>query len=284
MEIRHKNNLQSYLSDWHHKMQVIKAAAKRKVSSVTQLPRPVKSFARHKDSVCLMLELLDNRLTQMEDYVKDNNPNNLESFSKAYSETMTFIDSTYIFLKSLLDDVAGIIEYFYKSNGVPNFPSRFSKLLNKAKEKAVPKELILILQPCQEWFPELRKQRHDIIHHYETIQIGFVLNPKRRGWTSIQFSGRDSASMGNGGVGIKSYLGILLAGYQRFIDDLLDLWDKKFMEWYGIVSSRNSRTLTILEDESANMLFWASIYGGYTDEGMTINNEGANEIIIESSK
>lgn len=218
-----------------------------------------------------MLELLDNRLIQMEDHVKDINPDeDFESFSKAYTEAMTFMDATYIFLRSLLDDVTGVIEYFYKSNKVAKLPQSFFDLLKKAKAGLVPKELILILQPCQEWFPELKKQRDDILHRYETNLIGFVRNPKKRGWTSIQFSGRDSASMESGGVGIHSNLGVLLAEYQRFIDDLLDLWDKKFMEWYGIVSSRNSRNLSTLVGRSANMLFWASIYGRYTDEEMTI--------------
>ncbi|MEJ2697987.1 MAG: hypothetical protein P8013_15245 [Candidatus Sulfobium sp.] len=181
---------------------------------------------------------------------------------------MTFMDTSYIFLRSLLDDITGIIEYFFKSNKVTGIPKSFSDLLKKAKNERVPEELIRVLQPSQCWFHKLRKDRADIIHEYETNLTGFVMSP--RGWTSIQFSGKTRDLMENRGVGIRTNLGLLLANYQSFIDNLLDLWDKKFFEWYGIVSSLNSRPSSILQGRSANMLLWAADYGGYTNMGMTV--------------
>jgi len=115
------------------------------------------------------------------------------------------------------------------------------------------------------------KNRDDIVHDYETNLIGFVMNPIKEGWTSIQFSGKTRGTIENGGVGVRANLGGTLANYQNFIDDLLDLWDRKVLEWYGIVSSSNSRPLSILEGRSANMLLWAVDYGGYTNAEMTIS-------------
>jgi len=271
MEIIHKNNLIGYLSYWHSAM-VAKEAVQNSGALVTQLPQPVSSFTRREYGICLMLELLDNRLKQIEDYVKNIDPaKDIAPFSKGYSEAMTFMDTTYIFLRSLLDDVAGIIEYFYKTNKVTDVPRSFYDLLKKAKAGRVSKELIGILQPCQEWFPKLKKDRDGIIHDYETSHIGFVLDPKKGGWTSIQFSGKTPGIMESGGVGIHTYLGVILANYQSFIDDLLDLWDRKFLEWYGIVSSRKSRPSSILEGINGNMLLWAYDYGGYTDNEMIIS-------------
>lgn len=276
MRILHKNNLRTYLSNWQMNM---KNAVKAGGSFTAQLPQPVMSLTRREGSVCIMLELLGPRLEQIEKDVKDVSPGkDLGSFSKAYSEAMTFTDATYIFLRALLDDATAIIEYFYKSNNVQGLPQSFDDLLKKSKAGKLPKELALIVQPCSEWFSQLKNRRDDIIHNYETNLIGFVFNPKKGGWTSIQFSGRRSRSeehpffpmMGGEGVGIHTYLGVLLANYQRFIDDLLDLFDKKFYKWYGIVSSRNSRSMTILEGRSANMLRWANEYGGYTDNEMII--------------
>ncbi len=279
-KITYKNNLEGYLANWR---MIMKAEEATKTGGyfVAQLPQPVRSLLRHEYSVCLMLELLGNRLEQMEGDVKDINPGkDLGPFSKAYSEAMTFMDATYIFLRALLDDVTAIIEYFYKSNKALSVPQSFDDLLKKAKAGKLPEELALILQPCQEWFPQLRDQRDDIVHRYETNLIGFVLNPKKRGWTSVQFSGRRSRSneqsvvpmMRGEGVGIHAYLGLLLANYQRFIDDLLDLWDRKFYEWYGIVSSHKSRPVTMLEGRSANILLWAHRHGGYTNSDMSIDD------------
>ena len=114
--------------------------------------------------------------------MKDIRPDkDLGPFSKAYTEAMTFMDTSYIFIRCLLDDVAGIAEYFYKVNGSANLPQSFSDLLKKSEKRGVPQELISLLQSCREWFPELKKERDGIIHDYETKLIGFVKNPKKGG-------------------------------------------------------------------------------------------------------
>jgi hypothetical protein len=271
MEITHKNCVTGYLSHWQSAMKA-REAVQNSGAFAAGLPQPVKSFTRREYGICLMLELLDDRLKQAEHFVKSIDPGqDIGPFSKSYSEAMTFMDTIYILLRSLLDDVSGIIEYFYKSNKIPGIPKSFSELLKKAKAGKTPEDLICILQPCQDWFPKLKKDRDDIVHEYETNLIGFVMDPKKGGWTSIQFSGKTHGVMENGGVGIRTNLGILLANYQSFIDDLLDLWDRKLLEWYGIVSSPNSRPSTILEGRSGNMLRWAVDYGRYTDKEMIIS-------------
>ena len=58
------------------------------------------------------------------------------------------------------------------------------------------------------------------------IKSDLYWTPKKGGWTSIQFSGKTLGIMEGGGIGIHTYLGIILANYQNFIDDLLDLWDR----------------------------------------------------------
>lgn len=271
MEITHKNYLIGYLSHWQSAMKA-REAVRQSGTFAAGLPQPVKSFTRREYGICLMLELLDDRLKQVEYLVKDIEPGkDIGLFSKGCSEAMTFMDTTYIFVRSILDDVSAIIEYLYKSNKMAGIPKSFSDLLKKAKAGRVPEDLIQVLQPCQDWFPKLKKDRDDIVHEYETNFIGFVMNPKERGWTSIQFSGKTSGVIENGGVGIRANLGVLLANYQSFIDDLLDLWDRKFFEWYGIVSSRNSRPSSILEGRSANMLLWAINYGKYTNDKLLIS-------------
>jgi len=273
MKITHKNCLIGYLSHWQSAMKA-REAVQHSGTFTPGLPQPVRSFTRRKYGICLMLELLDDRLKQVEHLVKDIDPGmDIGLFSKGYSEAMTFMDTTYIFVRSLLDDVSGIIEYLYKSNKMAGIPKSFSDLLKKAKAGRVPKDLIHVLQPCQDWFPKLKKDRDDIVHEYETNFIGFVMNPKKGGWTSIHFSGKTPGVMENGGVGIRANLGLLLANYQSFIDDLLDLLDRKFFEWYGIVSSRNSRASSILEGRSANMLLWAIDYGGYTNDELLFRGD-----------
>jgi hypothetical protein len=214
-----------------------------------------------------MLELLDERLKEMEDIMKDFNPDkDISRFSASYGETIAFLDTTYIFLRCLLDDIAGIIEWFYKLNEKINLPSSFFSLLKKSQKRTVSEELILLLESCQEWFLDLKEQRDRIIHKYETKLIGFVLNKKDGDWTTVHLRVEKS----DPGVGIRASLGVVLRNYQCFVDDLLDFWDRRSLRWYGIVLSRNSRAHSILQGRTANMLFWATRYGGYHDAEMII--------------
>ena len=134
MRITHKNSLTVYLSDWHNAMEA-KETVQKSRALLTRLPQPVMSFTRREYGTCLMLELLDNRLKQIEGCVKDIDPvKDNAPFSKGYFEAMIFMDTTYIFLRSLLDDVAGIIEYFYKTNKATNVPRSFLTFLRKQKQ------------------------------------------------------------------------------------------------------------------------------------------------------
>jgi hypothetical protein len=272
MVITHKNCLIGYLSHWQYVIKAKNVVQKNTRTFMVGLPQPVRSYERRKYGICLMLELLDNRLKQIERLFKDVElGKNVRPSSKGYSEAMTFMDTAYLLLRSLLDDLSGIIEYFYKSNKKAGIPKSFSDLLKKAKAGHVSEDLVYVLQPCQDWFPKLKKERDDIVHDYETNLIGFVKSPRNGGGKFIRISGKTINVMENGGVGIHENLGVVLANYQRFIDDLLDLWDREIMKWHGIVPSRNLRPSSVLEGRSANMLLWAVEYGRYIDEEMIIS-------------
>jgi hypothetical protein len=61
---------------------------------------------------------------------------------------------------------------------------------------------------------------------------------------------------------------MVMAGYQRFVDGLLDYWDEMFLNWYGMRILRHSTTLM---GRRANILWWAHEYGGYTNDNMVVS-------------
>ena len=100
------------------------------------------------------------------------------------------------------------------------------------------------------------------MHRYETNFIGLVRN-HNGGIGFEQFSPFDGKSPED----LHSYIGTVMAGYQRFVDRLLDHLDEMLGTWCGI---RGSRSSTSFADGAGNILRWAYEYGGYRNDTMTI--------------
>jgi len=260
MEISHKNCLQGYLGEWLQRMGV-KARAEGKSSSVPTLPQPMQSLMRHELNLCLMLELFEERLTRFE---KSLNGKKEDCDFSAYSEALAFLDTIYFFTRMLLDSVAGIVKHrdFYKCDKGRELPKSFSNIYKAKRE--LPEKLNKVFSACESWFPQLKDQRDAIVHDYETNFIGFRRNSEGE-TTSMQFSPQKKTPEVKD---LRSYIGMVMAGYQRFIDGLLDYWDEMFISWYNVSVFRHS---THLLGRRANILWWAYQYGGYRNDNMVVN-------------
>lgn len=242
----------------------VKARAAGKPSSEWGIPQPLQSLMRHEYNLCLMLELFDERLKRFEATLNDERP----EFG-AYSEAMAFLDAIYLLSRMLLDSAAGVVRHFYKCNEKCELPKSFDDMLKKSAKGKLPDSLNAVFSGCETWFPHLKDRRDDIVHHYETYFIGFEQNSEGK-MSTIQFSPRNKTHAIRD-EDLRSYMGVVMAGYQRFIDVLLDYWDTTFLRWYGIVTSIDSRQLTILEGRSANILWWAYRYGGYKHDSLVVD-------------
>jgi hypothetical protein len=242
----------------------VKARAEGRPFSGLRVPQPLQSLMRHELNLCLMLELFDERLTRFE---RSLNGKKADCDYGAYSEAMCFLDAIYFFSRTLLDSVAGIIKHrdLDKSKKGHELPKSFDKMYRKSVEGELPDKLSMVFSECKTWFPQLRDRRDAIVHEYETYFIVFGQNSEGEK-TAQQFSPlKNTHAIGD--EDLRSYIGMVMAGYQRFVDGLLDYWDEVFRCWYGISIFRN---LTILEGRSANILWWASRYGGYTNDNMVV--------------
>jgi hypothetical protein len=263
MKIIHKNCLTAYFGNLRMAM-AVKAHAAEKPSLEARIPQPLQSLMRHEYNLCLMLELFDERLKRFEATLNEERP----EFG-AYSEAMAFLDTIYLLSRMLLDSAAGVVRHFYKCNENCELPKSFHDMLKKSAKKELPDSLNPVFADCDTWFPHLKDRRDDIVHHYETYFIGFERNSEGK-MTTVQFSPRNKTHAIRG-EDLRSYLGVVMAGYQRFIDVLLDYLDTRFLRWYGIVASIKSRQLTILENRSANILWWAYRYGGYKHDNLVVD-------------
>jgi hypothetical protein len=186
----------------------------------------------------------------------------------SYSEAMAFLDAIYLFSRMVLDSVVGIVRHLYKSNENRELPKSFDGMFKKALRGELPDNLNAVFLKAKAWFPQLKDRRDDIVHHYETYSIGFKEDAEGK-MTPLQFSPRNKTHAMRG-EDLRSYIGVVMAGYQRFTDTLLDHLDTTVLRWYGVVTSINSRQLTILEGRSANILWWAYRYGGYKHDSLVV--------------
>lgn len=260
MRIEHENSLSGYVSQWLNMMSV-KAQAKGKPSSGLTVPSPVKSLIRHEFNLCVMLELFDERLTLNERLISGKET---DCDFGAYSEAMCFLDSIYFISRTLMDSLAGVVRHYNNINNRGHeIEKSFSNLQKKAVERELPNKLNVVFVGCEKWFPQLKDRRDAIVHDYETHLIGFGMHAN--GNTKVtQFSLKDRTDVIED---LRSYIGMIMAGYQCFIDKLLDYWDEMFINWYKF---RVSRTTSILEGRSANILWWADRYGGYKNDKMVV--------------
>ncbi len=261
MRIEHKNCLQSYVGQWLESMNIM-ARAKRRLSSGLTVPQSVQSLMRHELNLCLMLELFDEHLTHFE---RSLNGKKADCDYDSYFKATAFLDAIYLFSRILLDSAAGVVRHYYNHNNKgQELDHSFNKLYKKAVKGELPNNLNKVFSECETWFPQLKDRRDDIVHHYETHFIGFGKNSE--GKTKVmQFSPRTKTQEIED---LRPYIGMVMAGYQCFVDRLLDYWDEMFISWYSISVFRHS---THLLGRRANILWWAYQYGGYRNDNMVIS-------------
>lgn len=121
------------------------------------------------------------------------------------------------------------------------------------------------------WFPDFKSRREDLVHHYQSFLILFKKDPKGKTILDHAYLNPSNIPSEENLGDIREYLGFLLKCYQELIDSMLDLFDLKFENWYGIIGGYESRTETIMEGLSGYMIWWASKYGKYKHAGLQIN-------------
>lgn len=273
IRITHKNDLRAYLGDWKTQMGILYITiAKRKPEEskryhMTRIPKPIESFSFNSNDFSILLRYLDNTLRILEE-----TPVTPSEFPyQAYAETRVFLKAFFIFLRILLDDLSGIIEYFYKTNERLDLPESFDDLLKKADKSKLPEDLSKLLRPRRSWFQELKKTRDDLIHYYDSILISFKQNGEGRNVVGhFNIKGRTPYIHED----TRKYIGLVLSEYQELIDDLLDHFDERFKDWYGIVRGKTSRTTSIIEGDIT--LWWAYKYGNYRDQALQVDERQEN--------
>lgn len=110
--VQHKNNFSTYLGDWKNLMNMmsIMRPGRTQRHPPPRIPAPFESLHMHTYDLSVVLEYLDSRLRILEEKPP------FQMDYKAYAEAGVFLKAFYIFFRILLDDVSGIIEYFYKEN------------------------------------------------------------------------------------------------------------------------------------------------------------------------
>jgi len=272
IRIVHKNDLGAYLSDWKSQMNMMSSIIGKSVSKaegqryhIARIPKPFESFSFNSNDLTTLLTYLDNRLRVLEE--TSITPRQFPY--QAYAEARVFLKACYLFFRILLDDVAGIIEYFYKKNepGV-RVKKKFSDLLKKAQEDQLhSRELSELIKGASLWFPELTRRRDDLVHKYEALLISFKHSQDDKNIAG-QFSTKGSPTIEY--EDIREYFGFVLCEYHKFIDKLLDHLDEQFEVWYGIVQGGASRTTSIIEGTAGIMLWWAYQYGNYTHKDLVV--------------
>jgi hypothetical protein len=151
IRVTHKNDLRTYLGNWKTQMGIkYTTIAKRKPEKskhyyTTRIPKPIESFSFNSNGFSILLRYLDNILRTLEE--TPFTPNKFPY--QAYGEAKFFLKTFFIFLRILLDDLSGIIEYFYKANKRLNLPESLDDLLKEADKSKMPEDLSkLIKQRC----------------------------------------------------------------------------------------------------------------------------------------
>lgn len=266
ISVGYKNNLLAYFGDWRMMMSIMRPE-EPEYSRFVSIPAVFQSFSSNTYDFSLMLAYLDGKLTLLEE-----TPLTPSQFNyQAYAEARAFLKTSYLLLRILLDDISGIIEYFYKKNEPRvEVKKSFDDLLKKAKKGGLPEGLSILLERSGSWFPEMRKRRVNLEHHYESMIITFERGEGgKRIPGHFGTKGRISIDYGD----IRKYFGFVLCEYQTLIDNLLDHFDTKFNEWYGF---KPHRVLNIIEGCGALPLWWAYKYGNYRHKDLQVS-EGNTE-------
>jgi hypothetical protein len=239
----------------------------QRVKPPINIPQEFISFSDNSYDLSLMLSYLDDNLTILE-----NKPITPEEFDyMAYAKGRSFLKVCYLLLRILLDDVSGIIKYFYDKNEPQvGIPKSFYDLLKKAEK--LPKDLTKLLERPKVWFPEMRQRRVNLEHFYESMVIS--IRHQINGKTVLGHFGTKGRTVKEY-EDIRKYFGFVLCEYQKLIDNLLDHFDSKFRSWYGFVPHRD---ITIMSDIVDLPLWWAYHYGDYRNETLqVIEDHGSSE-------
>jgi len=255
--VYHKNNLSGYIGNWRLLMNQI-----LKVQPPIDIPQELVSLGDNTHDLSVMLSYLDARLMILEEtpFVAGQQIDYL-----AYAEARSFLKVCYMLVRILFDDVSGVIKYFYdKKEPKPGVTKSFNSLLNKAKNGKLPEDLSTLLKQTIVNFPKMRNRRVDLEHYYESLMISFRHDEK--GKTILgHFSTKQRPVKEY--EDIRQYFGCVLCEYQTLIDNLLDHFDVKFVDWYRF---KPHRDLNILQGYAGIMLWWAYKYGNYRHKDLVV--------------
>lgn len=265
--IIHKNDLGAYLGDWKNTMQTMYSAITRRNPGeaqryrITRIPTPIESFSFNSGDFSILLRYLDDKLEILEQ--AQITPNQFPY--QSYADARLFLKVFFVFLRIQLDDLSGIIGYFYKANEGIELPKSFDSLQKRAKKGTLPADLCQLLEPTFSWFPKMKDTRDDLVHYFDSMLLSFQQGTGGRNIIGhFNIKGRASYIEGD----TRKCVGLLLSEYQKLIDNLLDHFDSKFQEWYGIVQGKSSRSMSIIEGGIS--LWWAYKYGDYRNETLQV--------------
>ena len=254
MEAIHKNDLSTYLSDWKMYMEMRNKLSKIGKNKPQTIPKDFQAIFEHTKDLWIVLSYLDSKLKILE-----NNKLPLSEKYQDYADAAVFLKCTYIFYQILLYAIARIIRYFYKENEGIKLPCSLFIPVKSKKRENIPKDLYVILNKVYTWFPVVKGRRDDLVHDCESFLILFEGN--KSGMNMLKHSNITSKKGIKSFGRIREYIGFLLCVYQQLIDDLLDHFDTKFKDWYGIKVGRSGRTQT---GRVGDILWWWAVkYGGY---------------------
>jgi len=258
--VYHQNNLSGYIGNLRLLMNLI-----LKGQPPIDIPQELVSLGDNTYDLSVMLSYLDAKLTILEETPRIAGQ---QIDSQAYAEARSFLKVCYLLVRILFDDISGVIKYFYDKNE-PNsgVTKSFNDLLNRAKNGKLPEDLSTLLRRTIVQFPKMKDRRDDLGHFYESLLISFKQDED--GKTILgHFStkGRTSKEYED----IRQYFGFILCEYQKLIDNLLDHFDTKFVDWYRF---KPHRDLNIFQGYAGIMLWWAYKYGGYRHKDLVIEND-----------
>ena len=264
--VEHKNEFSTYLGDWVTMMRNVVNIMRPEEANryrLSRIPATFQSLHIHAYDLSVVLAQLDSRLRVLEEKPLP------QLDYQAYAEAGVFLKAFYLFFRILLDDVSGVIKFFYKKNepGVAVTKS-FNDLLKNAKRGKLPNGLSRLLERPSSWFPEMRERRGNLVHDYESFLISIDIGGGSKNVLG-HFSIRSGAASTYGDI--RKYFGFLLCEHQMLIDNLLDHFDTKFRDWYGVVQGKASRNLTIMQGCVAVPLWWAYKYGNYRHEDLQVS-------------
>ena len=257
--IHHQSDLISYISEWRSTMNYV-----LKIQPPVDIPQALLSLGDNTHDLSVMLSYLDARLTILEEtpFVAGQ-----QIDYQAYAEARSFLKVCYLLVRMLLDDVSGIIEHFYKKNE-PNVyrgvKKGFTHLLKKARKRELPGDLCKLLERPSSWFDEMATRRDDLVHNYDSLLISLKQDEDGKTITG-HFSTKRRTSKEC--EDFRQYFGFILCEYQALIDNLLDHFDAKFVDWYRF---RPHRDLNILQGYAGIILWWAYKYGNYRHKDLVV--------------